>query len=667
MWCLREYSIRFIDATIRIVPSPNFEEIVLVRLECDSQSAEVYKEFLSINEETHKKIIIPLSRQLIGESLGTCKINVYAGNKSEAVSQSFRISNVIKVNLMNLEEGFNPGNTISIQGSAIKENGGNVDGYYEANINGTFLTGEVSEGNFEIPFYIEKSFPAGQYMIDSAVYEKDILGEIINSGKKIYFLKVKQVPTNVEVLLENMSILPGEAIKGKVVLHDQTGESIPNAEVYIAIKDSLEIILEKIVTKTETEFEYGIKNSEPPSIFHISVYSEGIVQNAEINILEKKEIKTEIVNNTLILTNVGNVFYNDTLVVKIGEDNVSILLSLGVGEGEKYLISAPDGSYDVSVGGMKKTLLLSGNAVGVKELNGLGSGVSLVTWIILIVFLFIGAYFTFMKIRKKRSFAKSKKVSDFLKIKPKVYKNAGNPSINTKDENNNLSARGGAGFFAGKKVELSLSIAGSKQNASIGCISLKNYAEIASGEGNVKETLEKISSIIEDKKGFIYSNASYLFFIFAPSFTRTFKNQKDVVLVSQEIKEMLKLHNKKFRKKINFGISLNYGGIIIKNEAGIIKFMSLGTLMTSAKKLANYSDSELIISDSFKENFDENLKGDVVNIGGVKAYKLEGLVDKNKHSTFIKGFLARQERDRAKEVQKAAEAKEKKIVEEDEE
>ena len=80
--------------------------------------------------------------------------------------------------------------------------------------------------------------------------------------------------------------------------------------------------------------------------------------------------------------------------------------------------------------------------------------------------------------------------------------------------------------------------------------------------------------------------------------------------------------------------------------------MSLGTLMTSCKKLSNYSKGELVVSESIKKELGSTMRGKKVEVGSLKAYELEGMVDKDNHSTFIKGFVARQEREKLKEKEK---------------
>ncbi|MDP3966036.1 MAG: hypothetical protein Q8Q04_00720 [archaeon] len=644
------------EITIRIVPEPSFNEVVSVYLVCKSNKVEVYKEFFSLAEETSKAITVPLVRSFIGNLSGECNFEVQAGSSVQAISNGFEISKLIRIEFLNWGDLFNPGGNVTISGSAIKENGVNVRGFYEMSIennNGSItFSGEVINGLMNVFFEIPSNFYAGEHKIDLNVFDKGPNGEVLNSGRKVSFLTVRQVPTSIEIILDKESILPGESIRGKIILHDQTGESIMDEEAYIAIKYKDGEIINKVLSKTEETFSYETGTSTPPAILQISAYAGDVINSLEVEILVNKKIESEIVNSTLILTNIGNVFYEDVLVVEVGEDNVSIPLSLGVGESERYSISAPEGDYDVSVLGSKNRLSLSGRAVQVQKI-GEGFSFSSMIWLVALVILVLGAYLILKRNYKRKTYARRKTVRREVKVKEVSDVNDISDIRDNEVSKEDWISRGVNSrekiFAPQKKAELSLSITGSKQSATMGCLFLRNYEEIKSGDGGIKETLDRIFRFVEDSKGVIYENKSYIFFILAPSVTKTFKNQKEGVIISQKIKEILVDHNRKFKQKIDYGISLNYGEIITKPERDKIKFMSLGTFMTSGKKLSSFSKGEILISEQMKANLEGDVKTEFVPAGGLKSYKLEGIIDRNNHSTFIKGFLARQERDKAKE------------------
>ena len=67
--------------------------------------------------------------------------------------------------------------------------------------------------------------------------------------------------------------------------------------------------------------------------------------------------------------------------------------------------------------------------------------------------------------------------------------------------------------------------------------------------------MQKVTDFAEENRVATYENNDYLFFVFAPATTRTFKNEKKTVEVAQEIKKILTEGNKLLKKKVDFGIS----------------------------------------------------------------------------------------------------------------
>jgi hypothetical protein len=190
-----------------------------------------------------------------------------------------------------------------------------------------------------------------------------------------------------------------------------------------------------------------------------------------------------------------------------------------------------------------------------------------------------------------------------------------------------------------KKAKLASSITGQKQNAPMGCIVLKNYDEYENGEGGVRETMQIISDEIEKHKGVTYENKGNFFFMIPPVKTKTFKNEHPMIDIIQFAKKALDEHNKKFKKKINYGLSLNYGTIVTNETPTVFQFMSMGTLMTTAKKIANKSSGAILIGEKFKEKVKEDLKAERMEIDDLKFYRFIEIKEKKDHSAFVNNFL----------------------------
>jgi len=153
--------------------------------------------------------------------------------------------------------------------------------------------------------------------------------------------------------------------------------------------------------------------------------------------------------------------------------------------------------------------------------------------------------------------------------------------------------------------------------------------------------LQKIIGIAEENKAVIYENQENLFFILAPIRTRTFKNEKTAVEIAQKIQKALTEQNKLFKQKIEFGISLNYGAIIAKQDKDVLKFMSMGTLITTAKKIASISKGEIFLSEKINDKLRADVKTEKHQKGKIAVYTIKEMKHREENKKFIRSFLNR--------------------------
>ena len=116
------------------------------------------------------------------------------------------------------------------------------------------------------------------------------------------------------------------------------------------------------------------------------------------------------------------------------------------------------------------------------------------------------------------------------------------------------------------KAVLSLAMKGEKHPSNIICLKIKNLSDIQKTQNNVKQTLNKISSFAESKKAIIYETQDNIFFILSPTKTKTFKNDNDALEIAEQAVKEITNHNKLFKQLIDFGISMNYGQIVLKDH-----------------------------------------------------------------------------------------------------
>ena len=600
---------------------------------CSGHSTNFYKNGIKLayGEERKMDTSLVLTKEEIGGILGDCKIKGIF-REDEVLTNEFTISDSITIDMTNTETEFTPDGSMVIKGGALKANGKDVDGFISlemmmANFSGINQLETINNGFFSINISLPEDMKAGQYLVRLSAYERDFLGETTNHGTIDLNIFIKQVPANLEVQIENKEVEPGTYLKVKTILHDQTGENIPSNSI-ISIKNEEGIVLEQIETPTSEYLEYPIPHNYPPAEWSVVAVSNELRGEASFNIMEKQEIMVEIINKTVTITNVGNVFYNKSALVKIGNESLSINVNLDVDGSKKYVLSAPDGDYDVAVlteegKAASSMVALTGKSIEIKEASGrtLTLVKYSIVWIFIVAILGFVAFIIFKKGYKKSFFgyihSKKKEKGKILPLRKKSL-------ISTKS-----------------KAEISLSIKGDKQNVSVVCLNVKNLKDIESKKSNAEEVLQKIVDSAEKDKAGIYENQANIFFIFAPLKTRTFKNEKTALQMAQKIKVILEEHNKLAKQKINFGISMNHGTIVAKQEQEIMKFMSMGTLITTAKKIASLAHQEILLSEKIKDKLQSEVKTEKHKKNNTMVYTIKEVKKTDEHKKFLRSFLNR--------------------------
>ncbi|MEN7982581.1 MAG: hypothetical protein ABFQ65_03985 [Nanoarchaeota archaeon] len=624
-----------------------------VKLICNGLETEIYTDYKNIlsGEDYAIEVPIPLMKELLGRSTATCKIKVSKGEEFE-LTDEFEISDKISITTKLKQSEFSPGEIIIIEGDAIKENQKPAQGFVEISasiINSSSdikIIDTVKNGYFYVEIPLEENAKAGEYTMNINVYEKDYADEETNKGFTSEKFKILQIPTSLEIIFEEKEVEPGTNVRAKTILHDQTGEKIGSISI-ITIKNENDEILEQTEKPTEEYLEYKINYNEPPKEWTIMAISNRLNAQATFNIKEKKDIEIELLNNTLKIKNIGNVIYNNTVLVKIGEENLYLNITLNLDEEQEFKLTAPKGEYQVEIMAngkdtLTQNVLLTGRSIDIKEAS---QGVVTIISHPIAWFFMIGIFGFIIFMFFKKGYQKS--VFGYLKSKKK-HKN--NVEEHSKKFNSLLN------FKKTKekklvenytnKAELSLSIKGTKQDAGIICLNIKNFEEIDTSK--IKDSMQKIVNLSEEKKAVIYENQNNIFFLFAPAKTRTFKNETPTLKLAQNIKKILIEHNKIFKQKIEFGISINYGVIIAKLEKSVLKFMSLGTIINSAKKIASASNEEILLNEKIKNKLTTSVKTEKKEINNISVYSIKEIKKLGDNKKFLESFMQRMKEDKKK-------------------
>ena len=628
---------------VKITTLTNIASPFTINLICNGVETSILTEYivLSAGEETERSPQVPLMESIIGRPTGNCILKAILGSETYKLTDEFAISDYVGISIREQKTEAAPEEMIILEGDTIKDNGEAVQGIAEVLIikdNETVieLIDTVQNGYFYFNFSLPANSKAGQYLVQLNIYENDLSGEKTNKGFVNYNLLITQVPTSLEIVFDISRVEPGTDLKVKTILHDQTGEPIEATSI-ITIKNQDNEIIDQLEEATDQFLEFPIAYNEPAAEWKIVALSNRINAENSFEIIEKEDVEINLINKTITILNKGNVPYcNKSVLIKIGNDSVNVDVCLEVDEEQEYILTAPEGEYQVDIISdgeerISQSVMLTGRAIDVKEISKRSFVRHPLVWIFLIAILGFVA-FLFFKKGYKRNFVgyitKRKKSKEALPlIKGSL--------LNTKN-----------------KAEISLSIKGDKQNVSIICLKIKNLSEIGSKEGIAKESLQKIVDLIEEKKAYTYENNENLFFIFAPVNTKTFSNEKTAIEVAQKIESALTEANRLYKNKIDFGIGLNYGTIVAKKEKGVLQFMSMGTLITTAKKTANASKGTIFLGEKINDKLRTQVKTEKEMHGNTELYKIKEIKTKADHKNFLSNFVKRLEKEKKEKEDK---------------
>ncbi len=629
-----------IKVPITIKATEDISGTFSMTLICGAKQTKFFENGVDLKTGEEVKMQGILSKDKLGFQIGDCRVKASLGD-DYVFTEYFEISNVLIVQSDLDKIEYKPGENLIIMGNVFRQTGEDANGFislkvFSGNDSSIERLSTVTNGYFSINITLPENLEAGNHLVQLNAYEVNSDEVQTNHGFLNYNIAVLQVPSSLEIFIEDKEVEPGSFLRVKAILHDQTGEKI-SASSIITVKKSKNEIVEQIEVPTDEFLELEIPYNEAPANWTVVAVSTRLDSSEEFVILENEEANIDVINGTVFVTNVGNVPYNDTVVIKIGENStLDFDVFLEVDESSRYELRAPDGEYFVEIVSdgesiFGESVLLTGRAIDLKELRGSSRNfVKVLVWIFLITVLGFVAFILYKKGYKKSFFGNKKKLknSDTKAGKEK-----------TKTISNNL-------VKTSNRALLSLSIKGDKHPASIVCFNIKNLDSL--NQSGIEDTMKKISSIAETKKAMVYENQDSLFFIFSALKTKTFKNEKDAIELSDEIIKVLTHHNRLFRQKINFGVSINFGYIVARvNHIGELEFMAMNNLIANSKKLSEYFSGDVLLSREFKDRAGGMIKTQEKEIDGRKIYRIKEIRDREQHTKFLTNFLHGLERDKA--------------------
>ena len=600
---------------------------------CENKTKMLYYHYLT-SEDTRISISTPLTKDFLRGLSGDCHLLLTTGNKTKK-SMDFTIYNQINIDIKFNALSFAPNSTMTFSGTASKPSTQEVNGFIEISVEDTELEAiiPVIKNRFSGEFDIPESLAAGKYLVDMFIYEKLNSEEITNFGNQNTTIIITQQPAFLEIQTSE-TISPDNSLEFTGVLKDHTGQTINAVPVSFKLVtiEGEEVL--NILSETDKKNYFKIQKSAPYGYWNLNAKSKDITAETQVYITENEEASFDIINGTLLITNIGNVPYDNPVEIAIAEHKKVIEINLTLGESTQFDLEAPDGDYEVSVkdgsNSLTGTFSLTGNAIVIKgdgeRFGFVNKGVLAWTFLVLILGLFV--FISSKRVMKGKAILPVKnyskpKTGGVLKI---------NPSKPNKLEKHSTEAKH------------SLVIDGTKQASAVLALKIKNHNEIQNAEMDISDHLKKISRIITESDGRIYKSGEYLLGIFAPATTRTFDNTIIALKSAKKIQEDLSQFNNTAKLKINFGLSVGSGDIIARKHEGALSFNAVGNLLINSKKIAEISENNLLISEDANKALASKARTTANEEKfGIKSYSLKSITSQSDNQKFINSFMKRNE------------------------
>lgn len=318
-------------------------------------------------------------------------------------------------------------------------------------------------------------------------------------------------------------------------------------------------------------------------------------------------------NTTLIVSNTGNVPYDKVVEVSFGDVKELTNIKLQVGESKELQLVAPDGNYEIQIDDGSQyshlgTAFLTGNAISIRDIGNRFTGnLWTIVWILVILILLVAATILVRRYLKNKKATKS-----FTPIK--ITK-----SILPKSPPANLIDKG------------------QKQESSIISLKIKNFDDLN------KFSLQALDSALwkaKESGAKIYSDANYRLVILSPILTKTKDNNYKAIFLAQVIERTLNQYNKHSKLKIDFGIGVHSGELVVESKEGKFKFISMGNAITLPKKISSHSNKEVLISEPLHRKTSAKVK--VQKLQDANLWRVKRIIDRSEYEDFIKGFIRSQ-------------------------
>ncbi|MBS3106542.1 hypothetical protein J4419_02655 [Candidatus Woesearchaeota archaeon] len=285
-----------------------FEGFQESRISCSSYSILYSRSPVTLEAGVSKDLQLP-ALSVSSRMKGSCTLTITLQDADGVVMDSlvprqFAVSDELLIEAMVPFERARPGALLSVTGSARDSRDRSSGGKLTVTLDGQ-ESGFTIASDFVIQIPLSPTLTSGNHLL--ALRVEDGKG---NSGERVLAIDVEQVPTKITLAVEGESFLPNRDLLAAVHLLDQAGALILR-EITVTVLRGKTVVHSSVVRNGI--FTLPLDSSFAPG-----------AANFAVEILE--ELSTEVAGASVILTNTGNVRYENLTTIIVTKDGKKILI-----------------------------------------------------------------------------------------------------------------------------------------------------------------------------------------------------------------------------------------------------------------------------------------------------------------------------------------------------
>lgn len=342
-----------IEREVSIFRDSKTEGLVSAKVLCEKTSFTYFTTPVSISGGSLEKVSLPsfnVNKNMIGKCQIVTMLNDFEGGKiEEYIETDITVSSELPLKADLQKNNYLPGEEVSVSLFL------NRSGDYNAKF-------KIENGIMNLNF--EKNFSGNSGVISLLLPVNSIPGsaKILvslddiydNAASKSFDFNIEAVPTKIDVDIKKRSLRPGEGFQYLVKVYDQANGSL-DRETQVNLIDQLKNLVRSKNGKSGVQDEIGIPQGTKPGNYHLIAQSLNLQVEEIVEVLAYRNISLSLSKDKIIITNTGNILYEDDIKVDAqnGERIYRIPISVYLLPGEYKTIllneELPDAEYRVNV------------------------------------------------------------------------------------------------------------------------------------------------------------------------------------------------------------------------------------------------------------------------------------------------------------------------------